>query len=346
MRERAHNFDKLKGISCIAVLFIHYNFPDLLGIGVKTICRFAVPVFFMVSGYFMLNAQGEVCERRKIVHKILHIARILLSAGIFYALFCILWNLGMNSEWKIGAYTAEVISKVKAVKFFVTNDPFVYSHLWFLLALIYIYICMLPFGKKYPALLVNLFPLLLCGFLIVALWKNVLHIRTSVNVFDGQIYLSSFFVFRAMPFFLAGMWIRRHKTWIQNLAIPKNNLWIIALFGTALSLLERNLFVESQFYLGTYLTAGAMFIWAVTCPEASGKDDFLTYVGRELSTYVYILHIAVGKTFDLIAAKASMESADLFRYTRAFLVLGTTLLVAMLCSTAAKGMSRKLSPKK
>ncbi|WP_366934307.1 acyltransferase family protein [Pyramidobacter sp.] len=49
---RIQSFDALKGIACIAVVFIHYNFPGNLGLAVKAFCRLGVPVFFVISGYF------------------------------------------------------------------------------------------------------------------------------------------------------------------------------------------------------------------------------------------------------------------------------------------------------
>ena len=47
---RQNGFDWFKGCACIAVILIHYYFPNNIGIGIRTISRFAVPVFFMVSG--------------------------------------------------------------------------------------------------------------------------------------------------------------------------------------------------------------------------------------------------------------------------------------------------------
>lgn len=42
---RQNGFDWFKGCACIAVILIHYYFPNNIGIGIRTISRFAVPVF-------------------------------------------------------------------------------------------------------------------------------------------------------------------------------------------------------------------------------------------------------------------------------------------------------------
>ena len=189
---------------------------------------------------------------------------------------------------------------------------------------------MLLFNNKYPSILINLFPVLLLGFLTVALWKNFLHLpSTSIPITkDSSLFMSSFFVFRALPFFLAGMWLRKHKNSICSYGFSKNSLLITSIFGEALSLLERNLFQESQFYLGTFITVGALFIYAIIYGQEFGKDGLLTYIGRELSLYIYILHIAIGKCFDIIAAKDVLENMDMFHYTRMFIVLVVSIYSA------------------
>lgn len=44
--------DFIKGIACIFVVFMHCEFPGVLGTAVQAVSRFCVPFFFMVSGYF------------------------------------------------------------------------------------------------------------------------------------------------------------------------------------------------------------------------------------------------------------------------------------------------------
>lgn len=48
-RNRNYCIDLVKGIACICVVFIHCEFPGMLGMMVQTISRFSVPFFFMVT---------------------------------------------------------------------------------------------------------------------------------------------------------------------------------------------------------------------------------------------------------------------------------------------------------
>jgi len=52
MKQYNNCLDFIKGIACIFVVFMHCEFPGIMGIVVQTISRFCVPFFFMVSGYF------------------------------------------------------------------------------------------------------------------------------------------------------------------------------------------------------------------------------------------------------------------------------------------------------
>ena len=322
---RENGFDWIKGCACIAVVLIHYYFPNNFGIAIRTLCRFAVPVFFAVSGYFMLSGTQNICIRDKTFRKIKHIGSILLFSGIFYFFVDIIRN--WITSWggqSFHEYMAEIVTGWSILKLIVTNDPLRYAHLWFLLALIYCYILMLLFDKMYPQKLVNCFPVLMFLFLVFGLWSSRLHIRTSIY---DKIYIKNLFFLRAFPFFLAGMWLRKNRQIVRNWKISERKLIVLILFGGILSLGERAFFMEAQFYLGSYITAGAMMIYAVKYNQRFRENSFLTYVGRELSLYIYIIHIAIGHMVNIMAMKLGI-SMQIFSYINMFFVLILSVLLA------------------
>ena len=227
----------MKGIACVAVILIHVNFPGELRIFVKTVCRFAVPVFFMISGFFFVDSDGK-CYKKKTIHKIKHILKLLLFSGIFYIGFNIIWNKLMNGKWSWKNYIIETITYEKIVKFILTNDPFVYSHLRFLLALLYSYVFLLVIVKNgtYPRRIVNSFPILL--FYIYALWKNVFNISAAIEIHfancEINIYKFNCFVLRALPWPLMGMYIRSHKEFFEKINVEKEHLYVIGVLHRAL----------------------------------------------------------------------------------------------------------------
>ena len=73
--KRIYKLDLLKGAACVGVVFTHVTFPGLWGKAVMRAAGFAVPVFFMIAGYFAYGKGRDVIWRRLI--KILGI----LAAG-------------------------------------------------------------------------------------------------------------------------------------------------------------------------------------------------------------------------------------------------------------------------
>lgn len=55
MKNRCLNF--FKGLGCIFVIFIHFPFPGEIGRIISGLARFAVPLFFMISGYYAYNSR-------------------------------------------------------------------------------------------------------------------------------------------------------------------------------------------------------------------------------------------------------------------------------------------------
>lgn len=91
---RWNSLDCLKGIACIAVVLIHYNIsggniPAWIGAYTKALCRFAVPVFLCISGFFFV---GSKYSPERTLNKFKHILKLLLGASVFYAAFTVAWK--------------------------------------------------------------------------------------------------------------------------------------------------------------------------------------------------------------------------------------------------------------
>lgn len=335
-KKRYLSIDCVKGIACIATVIIHYNIsggsiPESVGLAMKTVCRFAVPVFFCVSGFF-LSSSAEI-DSSKTIQKTLHIMKLLLGSALFYACYTYIYCSIDNIHWDISAYISEKITATKLIKLFLTHDPFVYSHLWFLIALIFCYLFVLLFiNNSNRKIIYYLAPLCLIAY-------NCMHefriLPTSITLpeMSSNIVLYNSFIFRALPAFLSGMILRNHCDKIAALKIPNTLLYSLAVFGCILSLIERNIFFEAQFYFGSYITWLSLMLWAIRNP--SNGNSALIHVGRDLSMYVYILHIAVGKVIDFLGGKLHFWGHTPYYIARPFVVLILSLLVAE-CVFAAK----------
>lgn len=336
MQERHSNIDVLKAISCIAVVLIHYNFPGGWGTTVKTICRVGVPFFFFVSGYFLLNKQG-CFSTETIMRKCKHILQILITASLFYLVFFVGFNLLVRPSFDVMVGLQERVNIYRVIKLILTNDPFVYGHLWFLSALIYSYLsCIAIFRIK--LLKDNLFitsVVLLMGFLIFSNYNTVLGLRNVIPLQPSKqlLLIGHFFVFRALPFFLLGIVFRQNEERIRSLNIlSKGNIILFIVIGSLLSVVERGLIgKESQYYIGTYMVMFLMF--ALALEKGNFKVPFikpLSFLGENLSTDVYIYHFAIGPLVGFAAGKLRILGNLVYIYSKAFVILLATIIFAYL----------------
>lgn len=328
-KNRWDSLDCLKGISCLAVVIIHYNLsggniPVQIGLTMKSACRFAVPVFLCISGFFA--QAGNEIDLVKYTYKIKNTLKLLLTASLFYAVFSCCWYPLMNSNWTVSSFIKETISGTKIVKFFLTHDPFVYSHLWYLLALIccYLLVLLCPKIVQYKYFLA---PILLIAYACMQEFR-VLPSSIQLNDMSSRIYLYNSFLFRSLPFFFFGMIFRKQLANIQALPFHKATLVLIAVFGCICAVLEYKLFGDCQFYIGSYVTVFAMFAYALIFPNPA--QPILRHIGKELSMYIYLFHIAVGKIMDLIAKYTGLWGKDIWYIIRPFAVVVASVTFAEL----------------
>lgn len=195
---------------------------------------------------------------------------------------------------------------------------------------ILLYFALFLFNKSKRLALANILaPILLIIYSCLQEFGAALGISSTVPIPGSDLVLCLFnlFILRALPFFLFGMIIRKYQVQIARipLNIPVSSFIVIA--GGLLAIYERTVFREAQFYVGTYIMVAAMIIIAIKKPTSEVK--FLGYIGRELSMYVYILHIAVGKMTDIIAREFGFRETNFYTWGRAFIILIATLLVSL-----------------
>ena len=65
-KQKQYNYclDFIKGIACMFVVFMHCEFPGIMGTAVQAVSRFCVPFFFMVSGYFCFKPLALSTEQK------------------------------------------------------------------------------------------------------------------------------------------------------------------------------------------------------------------------------------------------------------------------------------------
>ena len=333
MKERNNNIDILKGISSLSVVLIHFSLPGTIGIYLIVISRYSVPFFFFISGYFLLNKHNNISSQR-IFNKIKHIIKLLFYSVIFHFIFFVIYNIflfGLN--YNIRQLIINRFIKKKILKFILTNDPFIFSHLWHLLALIYIYIIIYLLLLKNKNILVKekfltfLIYFTFLGYIFLGEFSQIKFIKKIIPLgkLSKTIIIRNIFIFRALPHFLLGIFIKLKKI---DLKVKTINCIFIFIFGSLMSCIERYLTRKALiFYIGTYLQLSSLIFISLSNNIIKEKGmNFLLYIGQNLSDKIYIYHISIGKIVILFANKLHLTNYIWFKWCLFPIVCSKTIL--------------------
>lgn len=275
-QSRADNFDILKSICAFLVICIHVPFPGAFGECVTTAARIAVPVFFMITGYFY----SDVAEKAAETQQIKKVLKLVIKANFIYLLwdgFCALvsWNLDFFQK----TFTLKSL-----LKFFLLNESPMKGHLWYLGAILYVLIILRAAGRlKCMNTLYCLTPMLLLGDLVFGKYSIVIWGREFPYILVRN------FLFVGIPYVCIGQLIRSG----MGKRIKKRMLGCLIILFFLTSILERTLLVNSgmnatrDHYISTTFLAVTVFLFALKC---DGHKGVLAAIGRKYSTWLYILH--------------------------------------------------------
>lgn len=347
---RKTGFDFLKFIGAFLVICIHtpYAAFDYL----DPYARVAVPIFFMITGYFYESAQkrgGELRQIKKIFIMLLWSLALYLVWDIFiaYVMTGKPWRISQIVDFVPGWLDKMVRGPKRAFEFFALNAPNIGVHLWYLSAILYVLVFIAVFSrfadrkKLYP-----LIPLLLAANLILGCYAGLL-LRRRFGMM-----VSRNWIFCGLPFFLLGDMFREYK---GRLRFRRGLLWAVLLLSLVSIQLERivlsrlGVFALADLYFSSILSACAMFLLADG--EGSGKCsklvDKLALWGRDYSTDIYIFHPMVVQPMLLFFAFAASDHPEnrlipiLRAYFQPFIVLVICLALLMLYSAAKRAFWKR-----
>ena len=310
VKQYNHCLDFIKGIACICVVFMHCEFPGITGIAVQAISRFSVPFFFMVSGFFCYYSDRKTYDDSIFRRKITHIGRIVLWASLFYLFFAFVLKKSI------------IVNRYDAVAFGVFNQPFIIvGQLWFLYALLYVYLVYGIIWKK------NKIRLFYC--LSVVLFITYICLAQGAHLCGIKVpnmYYRNWLI-EGLPFFFAGHWIHANH---DKIRIPDKSLILIILISTLLCMIERKL-IGRDFGVNimTLPQVFALFIYAIKYPDR--HNGVIQGFGKRYSMWVYILHPFVFRSLDKIFHHWSVDTLALVQWSRPIATVIITFLLSAIC---------------
>ncbi len=315
MAEKKKNafLNYLKGLACLGVVICHVRFPHYVLDGViQSVFRFAIPLFFMISGYFCDTLDREKLAKR-LPAKCKHILGISLIGCGYYFLFQILIGLFGDSHGSAAAVAERLRGcfNGKALLAWVVfnQDPFV-NIMWFTFALLYCYLLLWVINRfDWYKKAFFLIPLLIGGHMFLG---NVLSLFERA---PEKLYYRNFLFF-GLPFVLLGVWIRRNQEkLLQKLSAGRAAGCMLT--GAVLSVGEWFVFGRQEMFIGSILFAVGGFAYALHRPEARQRALF-TVIGEKYSLFVYIVHYSLISVSDRFAYKLLPDGMlrTLYNYTK------------------------------
>ncbi|ADL26314.1 acyltransferase family protein [Fibrobacter succinogenes subsp. succinogenes S85] len=305
--------DFIKGIACICVVFMHCEFPGLLGTVVQAVSRFCVPLFFMVSGYFcyFISANPEKINSN-MARKIKHVGKITLYACVAYVLFDFV-------QYFVFGKSVFYFSKGALLNLLLFNQPFVVAgQYWFLFALLYDYVLFALVLRVHK--IKSIYVVATIMIFVYILLAQGMHLA---GIKIPNMYYRNFFV-EGLCFFTMGNWIHAYKS---KLKFTRGGVMAIAIVCTVLCLLERFLMGRDfGVNIVTFPQVFCLFLYAVNNPNKHA--GVLQIIGKRYSMFVYIIHPIVWHTMEHVYELCGVASNVVALYVLPLIVVFITLLIS------------------
>lgn len=306
--DRIPAIDTIKYIAAVAVIIIHFAPEGTLGQVLQVISRFAVPYFFMVSGYFAVHKDKAAIGRT--IQKLIRITAI---ASAFYLVYAI----NVEGLQKISS-EFNVTNLLKLVVF---NAPQIVSaHLWYMFAAICCYLIYLIFLKiKFTRLD---FPIGLFLIMVHLILVEIFPFWGATVFRDNHPLVRNVWLM-GFPFFLIGKYICLHK---DKLHTPQMARVAYVCLATGLLAACLTGVYKFEFYLELYvssvLISVSIFVLAELNPDF-GRNTIFEKLGRNESIWVYLLHPMIGNI--LITQVANGRTS--------WIILDCIVIITTVCST-------------
>ncbi len=308
--KRNSSIDVFRLAAVALVIIQHYrlfNMDTAGALWTGFYCRIAVPFFFMVSGYFSWREEAE--KRTAFLKKqIVTIGKILIGSSVFL----LIWDLVVG--FRINFTLRNLLGLV------VFNEPkflFGHAHMWYMLALIYVFII----GLGVEKLRLHKWMYAAAPALFIA--GTALDFYLFAHGHRYACYTRNF-LFDGLPFFYMGQLIhRREASLMKKLNKGGSLLFLLAagvcMWAEATVMIKLGQNLSRTFYLSIPLLSFGVFMVLLNFPNI-GAGTFLAKYARDASMIIYIIHHSVEDVIKAVAE--SCWGVEMFRHStlRFFLI--------------------------
>lgn len=272
---RQASLDVLKCFAAFLVVDIHAGFPGKPGSYITAIARIAVPLFFMITGYFypIMVSKGRI---KNYVRKLIQLT---LITSLFFLSIIIVRGLLKGTFLE----QMDILFNIKSLlKWGLLNNCPLGGHLWYFYAILYVLVLMgLADCLNLRSWLYRFIPLLL--------------IINYLLSFGSHITLYRNFLFTGLPYVLLGSFLQE-KSSIINHRFPSDKQVVYGLIicgfllGVEMIVYKfTGLQQPRDHYLFTFPLVVGLFVLALRNPSF-GAGSKLACIGKRYSPYIYMFH--------------------------------------------------------
>ena len=314
-KQRNFLIDHVKLLASYFVVFIHCVFPGDFGIAVKAIARFAVPFFFLCSGYFMYgDTSARICKKMR------HIMGLFLVTSVLY-IFADVGAFVLSRDLSgIYNYLHRYRRSEVLWEFVLFNVPVACSHLWYLLGMIYVYGIYWLFEKYKPSdRFIGISAVVLLALHLI-LWHGLI----TFKITDQTFYVRNF-LFVGYPFVSQGFLLRKYQHKIPKL--KGSTVLLLVGAGCICSVMSRFAFGNKSLPFGAILISVVLMLVCITAPQP--EKPVIRDAGK-YSTYIYLFHPLIQRGY--LAWFAAETANRLFLDFAPVFVCILSTVFAVLCT--------------
>ena len=321
-QQRNWRFDYLKGLACIIVILLHVPIPGAVGEGIIYACRFSVPIFFMITGYYT-----ESKDNRWIIHKGRQLLIKLLIAELLYGIWKLFAHAVLDGK-PVSEFFENLSFTKNPVKVFFCGS-FFNGVFWYIYAMLWAYVLVLIL-RKLKWIYNNLFCIIVTGILVVILVVGRFVFQNTTDITKYTFLFCNALVF-ALPMMMLGMLFSRYEKEIkERISLGKNILIMIA--GGVVMVVE---YIFSRqymdFHFSTLIISSSLFIFAfVYNKEGIIFKKPLSFVGKNLSLWIYLDHIFFNQLLERISSSLGLADNTVYKYIHPFIVIICSILLALI----------------
>ena len=311
----------LRLILMLFVCFWAFGCPEPTGV-VTILSGFAIPAFFVLSGYYVLDNKREV-RMEKTLRKIKRTALCFAVVFVFYAI--------INVVLLFLDLTTFTFSKRILFNFIVMNLwPFqVGNNIWFIQSMLYAYLIIFIADKLK---LMKFYKILLIVLFVIMIFTGELAGTLRFNIF-GYPYIPGNWLTRALPYILIGRFLREKKRTVMKVQFWKYLIAFVA--GSGLAILE--LFILS--WTGIIGYEGHMIGYGIMAVAACGlaisipvnRSNRIMHFDSAISGMIYVFMNPVYYVLAILLLESHPYFVTLLGGFAAFLI--SFVLALALCGT-------------